>query len=85
MNIRENDFSEMRRKMVIDQLSSRDIKDAYSDFPLPIENEQTISHPYAELANQVFSVERLKNLTEKAMAVKEKRWKKKSVDVYLSH
>ncbi len=125
MNIRENDFGEMRRRMVIDQLSGRDIKDklvldifekvprhkftdpkfykdAYSDFPLPIENEQTISQPYivalmaqlldikksdrileigtgsgyqaailAELANQVFSVERLKNLTEKAMAVLE--------------
>ncbi len=125
MNIRENDFGEMRRKMVIDQLSGRDIKDklvldifgkvprhkftdpkfykdAYSDFPLPIENEQTISQPYivalmaqlldikksdrileigtgsgyqaailAELANQVFSVERLKNLTEKARAVLE--------------
>jgi len=125
MNIRENDFGEMRRKMVIDQLSGRDIKDklvldifgkvprhkftgpefykdAYSDFPLPIENEQTISQPYivalmvqlldikksdrileigtgsgyqaailAELANQVFSVERLKNLTEKAMTVLE--------------
>ncbi len=125
MNIRENDFGEMRRRMVIDQLSGRDIKDklvldifekvprhkftdpkfykdAYSDFPLPIENEQTISQPYivalmaqlldikksdrileigtgsgyqaailAELANQVFSVERLKNLTEKARAVLE--------------
>lgn len=77
-------------------------KDAYSDFPLPIENEQTISQPYivalmaqlldikksdrileigagsgyqaailAELANQVFSVERLKNLTEKARAILE--------------
>jgi len=125
MNIRENNFGEMRRRMVIDQLSGRDIKDklildifgkvprhkftdlkfyknAYSDFPLPIENEQTISQPYivalmaqlldikksdrileigtgsgyqaailAELANQVFSVERLKNLTEKARAVLE--------------
>nr|MBU1327951.1 protein-L-isoaspartate(D-aspartate) O-methyltransferase [Candidatus Omnitrophota bacterium] len=125
MNILENDFGEMRRKMVIDQLSGRDIKDklvldifekvprhkftdpkfykdAYGDFPLPIEDEQTVSQPYivalmaqlldikksdrileigtgsgyqaailAELANQVFSVERLKNLTEKARAVLE--------------
>lgn len=125
MNIRENDFGEMRRRMVIDQLSGRDIKDklvldifekvprhkftdpkfykdAYSDFPLPIENEQTISQPYivalmaqlldikksdrvleigtgsgyqaailSELADQVFSVERVKNLTEKAGAVLE--------------
>ena len=27
MNIRENDFGEMRRRMVVDQLSGRDIKD----------------------------------------------------------
>ncbi len=120
MNIRENDFDSLRRRMVIDQLSGRDIKDkkvldvfekiprhefispkfykdAYSDFPLPIENGQTISQPYivalmvqlldiaesdtvlevgtgsgyetailAELAGRVFSIERLKDLTEKA-------------------
>ena len=123
MNIRENDFGEMRRNMVIDQLSGRDIKDklildvfekvhrhkfigpefykdAYSDFPLPIDNGQTISQPYivalmaqlldikksdrilevgtrsgyqtailSELANHVFSVERLRNLTERSSVV----------------
>lgn len=77
-------------------------KNAYSDFPLPIEDGQTISQPYivalmvqlldikksdsvleigagsgyqaailAELAAQVFSVERFENLTEKAKAVLE--------------
>lgn len=125
MNIRENDFAEMRRKMVIGQLLGRDIKDknvlyvfekvhrhrfvdprfyrdAYADFPLPIENGQTISQPYivalmaqlldikksdrvleigtgsgyqtailAELADQVFSVERLKNLAENSSAILE--------------
>ena len=123
MNMRENDFDEMRRQMVIVQLSGRDIKDkkilhifekvprhkfidpkfykdAYSDFPLPIGNGQTISQPYivalmvqlldikkndrvleigtgscyqvailAELANQVFSIERVKKLTENSRAV----------------
>ena len=118
MNIPENDLSDMRRKMVIDQLSGRDIKDrrvldvfeevprhrfvgqkfykdAYADHPLPIDNGQTVSQPYmvalmvqlldikntdivleigtgsgyetailAELAKEVFSVERFKNLTE---------------------
>lgn len=125
MNIRENDFDQMRRKMVLDQLSGRDIKDklvlsvfekvprhkfvdpkfykdAYSDFPLAIGNGQTISQPYmvalmaqaldikksdrvleigagsgyqtailAELADQVFSIERVKDLTEKARLVLE--------------
>src|SRR3989338_6282387 len=69
MNIRENDFGQMRHRMVIDQLLNRDVKnpkvldvfekvprhkfislrfhkDAYGDFPLPIENGQTISQPY---------------------------------------
>ncbi|MEK6732602.1 MAG: protein-L-isoaspartate(D-aspartate) O-methyltransferase [Candidatus Omnitrophota bacterium] len=123
MNIPENDLSDMRRKMVIDQLSGRDIKDskvldvfekvprhrfidkkfrkdAYADYPLPIDNGQTISQPYmvalmvqlldikntdrvleigtgsgyetailAELAKEVFSVERFKNLTENAGSV----------------
>ncbi|MDP2912117.1 MAG: protein-L-isoaspartate O-methyltransferase [Candidatus Omnitrophota bacterium] len=123
MNIPENDFVNMRRKMVIDQLSGRDIKDrkvldvfekvprhrfidqkfckdAYADYPLPIDNGQTISQPYmvalmvqildikntdkvleigtgsgyetailAELAKEVFSVERFKGLTEKAGSV----------------
>ncbi len=123
MNIRENDFDAMRRKMVTDQLLSRDIKDklvldvfekvprhkfigpkfykdAYSDFPLPIQSAQTISQPYivalmiqllnikksdrvleigtgsgyqaailAELAEQVFSVDRLKELTEDSEVV----------------
>ena len=123
MNIPENDLSDMRRKMVIDQLSGRDIKDrkvldvfekvprhrfvdqkfckdAYADHPLPIDNGQTISQPYmvalmvqlldiknidkvleigtgsgyetailAELAKEVFSVERFKGLTEKAGSV----------------
>lgn len=82
-------------------------KDAYSDFPLPIENEQTVSQPYivalmvqlldikksdkaleigtgsgyetailAELAGEVFSVERLKDLTEKAkLALKKTGYK----------
>ena len=120
MNIREDDFVQMRQRMVREQLMGRDIKDknvldvfekvprhrfvehkfyknAYSDFPLPIENGQTISQPYivalmaqsldiekndrvleigigsgyqtailAELAGQVFSVERFGNFTEKA-------------------
>jgi protein-L-isoaspartate(D-aspartate) O-methyltransferase len=123
--MREDDFAQMRQRMVREQLMGRDIKDAnvldafgkvprqrfvehkfyknaYSDFPLPIENGQTISQPYivalmaqlldikksdrvleigigsgyqtailAELAYQVFSVERFGNLTEKAMAVLE--------------
>lgn len=123
MNITENDLSDMRRRMVIDQLSGRDIKDrkvldvfekvprhrfigqkfckdAYADYPLPIDNCQTISQPYmvalmvqlldikntdkvleigtgsgyetailAELTKEVFSVERFKELTEKAGGV----------------
>ena len=123
MNIPENDLIDMRRRMVIDQLSGRDIKDrkvldvfekvprhrfidqkfckdAYADYPLPIDNGQTISQPYmvalmvqildikntdkvleigtgsgyetailAELAKEVFSVERFKGLTEKAGSV----------------
>lgn len=125
MNIRGNDFAELRREMVTGQLLGRDIKDknildvfervprhrfidhkfykdAYGDFPLSIGNGQTISQPYmvalmaqladikksdrileigtgsgyqtailAELANQVFSVERLKNLTENSSAILE--------------
>jgi protein-L-isoaspartate(D-aspartate) O-methyltransferase len=125
MNIRGNDFAELRRDMVIGQLLGRDIKDknildvfgrvprhrfidpkfykdAYADFPLSIGSGQTISQPYmvalmaqlldikksdrileigtgsgyqtailAELANQVFSVERLKNLTENSSAILE--------------
>lgn len=124
MNIRdENDFNEMRHRMVNGQLSGRDIKDekvldvfrkvhrhafidpkfykdAYSDFPLPIDNGQTISQPYivalmvqlldvetsdkvleigtgsgyetailAELAEKVFSIERIDNLAEKARRI----------------
>ena len=123
MNIPENDLSDMRRRMVIDQLSGRDIKDrkildvfervprhkfidkkfckdAYADYPLPIDSGQTISQPYmvalmvqlldikdtdkvlevgtgsgyetailAELAKEVFSVERFKNLTENSGSV----------------
>ncbi len=125
MNIRGNDFAELRREMVTGQLLGRGIKDknildvfervprhrfidpkfykdAYGDFPLSIGNGQTISQPYmvalmaqlldikksdrileigtgsgyqtailAELANQVFSVERLKNLTENSSAILE--------------
>jgi len=125
MNIRGNDFAELRREMVTGQLLGRDIKDknildvfervprhrfidpkfykdAYADFPLSIGNGQTISQPYivalmaqladikksdrileigtgsgyqtailAELANQVFSVERIKNLTENSSAILE--------------
>ena len=67
--MRENDFDQMRLRMVREQLAGRDIKDknvlaafekvprqrfvehkfyksAYSDFPLPIEDGQTISQPY---------------------------------------
>ncbi|MFA5389724.1 MAG: protein-L-isoaspartate(D-aspartate) O-methyltransferase [Candidatus Omnitrophota bacterium] len=123
MNIRENDFSGLRRRMVEEQLAARDIKDkkvldvflkvprhefvspkfykeSYADFPLPIENGQTISQPYivalmvqaldikkndkvleigtgsgyetailAELASQVFTIERIEDLTERASAV----------------
>jgi len=78
-------------------VGSKFYEDAYSDFPLPIGNGQTISQPYivalmiqlldiassdkvleigtgsgyqtailAELANQVFSIERIKRLTEKS-------------------
>jgi len=77
-------------------------KDSYSDFPLPIDNAQTISQPYivalmvqlldikaadsvleigtgsgyqtailAELAGKVFSIERFRNLTEKASLILE--------------
>ncbi len=90
-------FEKVPRHKFIDPKFCRD---AYSDFPLPIQNSQTISQPYivalmihlldikksdnvleigtgsgyqaailAELAEQVFSVERLKELTENSKIV----------------
>jgi protein-L-isoaspartate(D-aspartate) O-methyltransferase len=81
-------------------VSPKFYKESYADFPLPIENGQTISQPYivalmvqaldikkndkvleigtgsgyetailAELASQVFTIERIEDLTERASAV----------------
>lgn len=119
----DDEYAEARRRMVADQLSSRDIRSArvleamrqvprhrfvpdderdlaYADAPLPIGHRQTISQPYivalmsqllelqgdervleigtgsgyqaailASLAGQVYSIERLSELCQRARAV----------------
>lgn len=88
MNIPGNDFDGMRRRMVKEQLSGRDIKDkrvlgifekvprhifidpkfykdAYSDFPLPIDDGQTISQPYmVALMVQLLDIQKSDNILE---------------------